>query len=122
MSTCNIPREFGPEDALAPDAPKFGEAWHAQVLAIADTLVTSGQISATDWAETLGAERDADESAGRADTEETYYAAALRALERLLDGTAIVASGDLKTRRDTWERAYLATPHGAPVELAAGEK
>lgn len=122
MSTCNIPREFGPEDALAPDAPKFGEAWHAQVLAIADTLVTSGQISATAWAETLGAERDADDAQNRPDTEETYYAAALRALERLLDGAAIVASGDLKTRRDTWERAYLATPHGAPVELAAGDK
>lgn len=122
MSTCNIPREFGPDDALAPDAPKFGEAWHAQVLAIADTLVTSGQISATAWAETLGAERDADDAAGRSDTEETYYATALRALERLLDGGAIVASGDLKARRDTWERAYLATPHGAPVELAAGEQ
>lgn len=122
MSICSAPREFGPDDALAPDAPKFGEAWHAQVLAIADTLVTSGQISATAWAETLGAERDADEAAGRADTEETYYAAALRALEKLLDGGAIVASCDLETRRDTWERAYLATPHGQPVELAAGTK
>ena len=121
MSTCNVPREFGPDDTLAPDAPKFGEAWHAQVLAIADTLVTSGQISATAWAETLGAERDADDAEGRPDTEETYYAAALRALEKLLDGTEIVPSDNLSARRDAWERAYLATPHGKPVELAAGD-
>jgi len=120
LSSCNIPREFGPEDDLAPNAPKFGEAWHAQVLAMADTLVTSGKISASDWAETLGAERRLDETNNAPDTEETYYAAALRALERLLDGAAIVPAPDLTTRRDSWERAYLATPHGQPVKLSAG--
>ncbi|WP_052245307.1 hypothetical protein [Halocynthiibacter namhaensis] len=121
MSACNPPREFGPEDDLAPNAPKFGEAWHAQVLAMADTLVTTGQISASDWAETLGAERRVDEINNAPDTEETYYAAALRALERLLDITAIVPKPDLNDRRDTWARAYLATPHGQPVELTAGK-
>lgn len=120
MSKCNTPREFGPDDPLAPDAPKFGEAWHAQVLAIADTLVTSGQISAKNWAETLGAERRYDEETGAPDTEETYFAAALRALEKLLDDTEIVVMPDLTARRDGWERAYLNTPHGSPVKLSAG--
>jgi hypothetical protein len=28
---------------------------------------------------------------------------------------------EVNARRDQWERAYLNTPHGQPVELSAGE-
>jgi hypothetical protein len=48
-----------PEDALGPlrrkdGDPTFDEAWQAQSLAIADTLVNAGVVTATRWAEALG--------------------------------------------------------------------
>ena len=45
----------------------------------------------------------------------------LAALEGLLDGGAIVSAPDLNSRRDIWARAYVATPHGHPVLLSAGQ-
>ena len=111
------PCTFGPDDGLAPNAPKFAEAWHAQVLAIADTMITKGQISANLWAETLGAELRKGEAEGAPDTETSYYEAALRALEQVLNTGAYVSAQDLTQRRDDWEKAYLTTPHGHPVSL-----
>ena len=34
--------------------PAFAEAWQAEALAIADTLVQNGLFSAGDWSEALG--------------------------------------------------------------------
>lgn len=121
MSKPEPERRFGPDDQLAPNAPEFGEAWHAQVLALADTLILSGQISAQDWASALGAQLHLHQREGQDDTESNYYVAALAALEGLLDGSAIVSVRDLKERRDGWERAYGATLHGHPVLLSAGQ-
>ena len=44
---------------LTDQGPVFDEPWHAQILAIADGLVNSGAFSAIDWANALGAERQA---------------------------------------------------------------
>lgn len=109
---------FAPDDPLAPPAPVFDEAWQAQVLAIADAMVTAGHFSATDWAERLGAELAAAAAAGRPDTLETYYLAALAALETLADRHGIPVS-DQAARKEDWRRAYLDTPHGRPVTLGA---
>ncbi|WP_166418392.1 SH3-like domain-containing protein [Cochlodiniinecator piscidefendens] len=109
--------QFGPEDGLAPNAPKFAEAWHAQVLAIADTMITNGRVSANLWAETLGAELRKGEAEGAPDTETSYYEAALRALEHVLASGALVSTNDLTQRRNDWETAYLETRHGQPVIL-----
>ena len=49
---------------------------------MADTLVTSGQVSAPDWAETLGAELRAAEAQGKPDTTATYFEAVVAALEK----------------------------------------
>jgi nitrile hydratase accessory protein len=98
--------------------PVFGEPWHAQTLALADLLVKSGAISPARWAETLGAEiqaLDADP-----DDRETYYRAVLAALERLLAENGDVTATELEEREHQWERAYLRTPHGKPVDLARG--
>jgi nitrile hydratase accessory protein len=98
--------------------PVFGEPWHAQTLALADLLVKSGAISSVRWAETLAVEiraLDADP-----DDRETYYRAVLAALERLLAENGEVTATELDEREHQWERAYLRTPHGKPVELAAG--
>ena len=98
--------------------PVFGEPWHAQTLALADLLVKRGAISPARWAETLGAEIKALEAAP--DDRETYFCAVLAALERCSQKTAAVTRAELDEREHQWERAYLRTPHGRPVELAAG--
>ena len=98
--------------------PVFGEPWHAETLALADLLVKSGAISSARWAETLGAEIKALNA--EPDDRETYYHAVLTALERLLVENGSVTPAELHEREHQWERAYLRTPHGKPVELAAG--
>jgi Nitrile hydratase beta subunit, N-terminal len=98
--------------------PVFGEPWQAQTLAIADLLVRRGAISAERWAQTLGAEIAALKSAP--DDRETYFRAVLVALERVLMEAGAVTRAELDAREHQWERAYLRTPHGKPVELSAG--
>ena len=95
----------------------FAEPWHAQVMAIADTMVREGRFTASDWAEALGAERAAAETEGKGDDPETYYANVLTALEKLCQRSELVSSDDLTKRRNDWEAAYLNTPHGQPIEL-----
>jgi nitrile hydratase accessory protein len=98
--------------------PVFAEPWHAQTLALADLLMKSGAISSARWAETLGAEIKALQA--EPDERETYYGAVLAALERLLAESGSVTPAELHEREHQWERAYLRTSHGKPVELAAG--
>ena len=100
--------------------PAFGEPWHAETLAIADLLVKRGLVSAARWAQTLGAEITALNAAP--DDRETCYRAVLAALERVLAENGAVTRAELDEREEQWERAYLRTPHGKPVELAAGMK
>jgi hypothetical protein len=84
---------------------------------MASLLVGSGTISASRWAEALGAELRAAMLSGSPDDAETYYRAVLSALERLLDQGRAISRDELARRRDEWERAYLRTPHGQPVVL-----
>mgnify|MGYP003674677518 FL=1 len=112
---------FRPDDPLKPRDPVFDEAWQAQVLAIADTLVQAGRFSATDWADTLGAELRAAQAGGQPDTTETYYLAALAALEKLTTKATDLTPSDLTSRKEEWTRAYLHTPHGDPVLLTRGQ-
>ena len=102
-----------PDDPLAPIGHSFAEPWHAQVLANAQALIRANSITAVDWAEALGAALKDAEAKGAPDTEETYYLAALSALEQVtpLDSDA------LATRKSDWEDAYRQTPHGQPVAL-----
>lgn len=111
---------FRPDDPLAPRDPVFEEPWQAQVLAMADSLVQAGLIGAGDWAEALGAELRAAQAAGRPDTTATYYEAALAALEGLMTRTTPITPEQLATRKAEWTRAFAATPHGQPVDLARG--
>jgi nitrile hydratase accessory protein len=116
-----------PDEPLGPlkrkdGDPTFDEPWQAQALAMADTLVVTGKISAAAWAETLGAELRKAADTGAPDDTETYYRAVLAALERLLNQSGAAEKSEIDARRDQWERAYLNTPHGQPVQLSAGEK
>jgi len=98
----------------------FEQAWHAQVLAIADTMVRGGHFSADDWATTLGAGLKTAETQGKPDTTDTYYHCAVQALETLVAKNDLVSPDALAQRYQAWTRAYLATPHGKPVTLNNG--
>ena len=111
-----------PEDPLRPlqrndGGPAFDEAWQAQSLAIADTLVGAGVVTAMDWSEALGSELQAAAQAGAADNADTYYLAVLGAVEKLLRHMEIIGRDDLNSRVEAWRQAYFDTPHGKPVEL-----
>ena len=103
--------------AAADGEPAFEETWQAQVLAIADTLVQQGLFSAGAWSEALGAALREAEAAGAKDTQETYYRAALAALETLIAEHSDIDRRAMLGKREAWEQAYLSTPHGQPVEL-----
>jgi len=106
--------------AAADGEPAFAEAWQAQVLAIADTLVQKGLFSAGDWSNALGAALREAESRAEPDTQETYYRAALSALETLVAEHSEIDRRAMQGTREDWERAYRSTPHGQPVVLDAG--
>jgi nitrile hydratase accessory protein len=108
---------FGPDDSLIPPKPGFDEPWHAQALALADTMVQAGRFTAVDWAEGLSAALKEAEARGDADTLNTYYVAVLVALERLCEARAGISGEARALRRFAWEAAYRRTPHGQPVEL-----
>jgi nitrile hydratase accessory protein len=91
--------------------------WHAEALGIANVLIGSGMFSANEWAAALGEEIR--RQTGEPDTEETYYRAVLAALEQLVGEKAPATGGSLAERVEAWRRAYLNTPHGEPVTLAA---
>jgi nitrile hydratase accessory protein len=110
-----LPRE--PE----PGSPVFAEPWHAEVLALAHGLTRAGLFTASEWADALGAEIRRSGDLGQPDTEATYYAAALAALQGLVAARSPAVGDRLHARVEAWRRAYLNTPHGRPVTLAAAE-
>ncbi len=103
-----------PDDPFAPLGHRFAEPWHAQVLGRRPRFGRwLSHIRPSDWAAALGAAlaRAADRDAP--DTDETYYLAALEALESL----APLDPAQLSDRKRAWRDAYLRTPHGQPVTL-----
>ena len=99
------------------DEPVFAEAWQAQALAIADTLVQNGVFTAGEWSDVLGAALQASAARGEADNQESYYACVLGALESLVASQCDIDLEAMASKRQDWEAAYLSTPHGQPVEL-----
>ncbi len=107
---------FAPDDPLKPPGGHFAEPWHATVLAMATAMIRAGHFTQAEWAEALGAALKAAEGSGRPDTDDTYFLAALSALEGLSE-TAGITPTDRATRKSGWEAAYRRTPHGHPVVL-----
>jgi len=115
---------MNPDSALKPLASMdgeaaFDEAWQAEALAIADTLVQNGLFSANEWSETLGAALRRAEAGGASDDQQTYYQCVLGALEELIARHSEIDSSAMAAMCSDWERAYLETPHGQPVRLAS---
>ncbi len=97
--------------------PVFDEAWQAQALAIADTLVQNGLFGAVEWSRTLGEKLAAAEADGQPDNQETYYRCVLASIETLVAAHSDIDSAAMQGKRQDWEKAYLSTPHGQPVRL-----
>ncbi|WP_406854848.1 nitrile hydratase accessory protein [Alsobacter sp. KACC 23698] len=97
--------------------PVFREPWEAQAFAMAVALNQAGLFTWPEWAERLSAEIRRAQAGGDPDTGETYYRHWLAALEGLVVERGAAAAEALAARRDAWDRAARATPHGAPILL-----
>lgn len=114
------PRGLGPL-ARRDDEPVFDEPWQAQALALAFNLMEQGIFTNTQWSDALGAELQGAQARGEPDDAQTYYRSVLAALEKLLAADGRITDGTLSARTEAWRRAYVNTPHGQPVELAAAD-
>lgn len=108
----------GPTDLaglpLDNDGPVFAEPWQAQAFAMTVRLHEAGSFTWSEWAETLGSEIAA---AGPDDPAENYYLHWLSALEKIVVRKQLLDGEDMMQRRDAWDRAARATPHGEAIEL-----
>ena len=106
-----LPRDEG--------GPVFREPWQAHAFALALRLTEAGCFTWKEWVAALIAEIGAAQQRGDPDLGDTYYDHWLRAVERLCLDKGMVAGADLERRKEEWKQAYLHTPHGQPIELAA---
>jgi nitrile hydratase accessory protein len=112
-----------PDPATLPAIPRDGEGpvfrapWEAQAFAMAVMLHERGHFTWTEWAARLAEEIAAARARGERDDGRRYYHHWLAALEKLLAEKRIVLADELRARRDAWDRAARATPHGQPIVL-----
>ncbi len=124
--------------------PVFKEPWEAQAFSLVIALHESGVFSWDEWSDALaqairrdllpgGVEEvvqrvseavaeDAGEKISerieeKEDRRDSYYQHWLAALEQLAIAKGLSGAGELAQRVQAWREAYLATPHGQPVEL-----
>lgn len=99
------------------DGPVFSAPWQAQIFSMTVRLYQGGHFSRQEWSQRLGREIELSTQAGEADTEETYYQCWLRAFEKLVADKKLLTEPELEQRRQAWDRAARATPHGQPISL-----
>lgn len=97
--------------------PVFAEPWQAQVFAMALSLHRRGLFTWKEWADRLADEILAAQSRGDPDLGDTYYDHWLATLETLVVERGVLSNSGLLSRRDAWDRAARATPHGEPIVL-----
>jgi len=101
------------------DGPVFPTPWAARAFALAVALNEAGLFAWSEWAEALGAELAGQPDAEGSDPED-YWRAWLAALESMLRRKGMGDGDDLFALREAWRRFAEVTPHGEPIELAAG--
>lgn len=108
---------------MSAPAPVFAAPWHAEAFAIAVSLEAGGAFTWPEWTQIFGAVLAEHGKAGDLDGDldggDDYFQAWVVALERICTAKGIAGAGDLEALRRDWERAYLSTPHGAPVRIRA---
>jgi nitrile hydratase accessory protein len=100
--------------------PVFAEPWQAQAFALTLRLSEQGHFTWKEWAAALAAELKAAADRGEPDDGSRYYHHWLAALERLVTAKGLADPAVLLARKEAWAEAYRRTPHGKPVDLAAG--
>jgi nitrile hydratase accessory protein len=98
--------------------PVFREPWEAQAFAMTLVLYERGLFTWTEWAAALSAAIKQAQVAGDCDDGSTYYQHWLSAIEHLVTVKGIASGSALAARRQAWDRAAHATPHGQPILLA----
>lgn len=99
------------------DATVFEAPWQAQAFAMTLALQERGLFTWAEWTTALAAQIGRTQEAGEPDDGSTYYLHWLAALERLVVEKGMSTSASLEARRDAWDRAAKATPHGLPILL-----
>lgn len=107
-----LPRDEG--------GPVFAEPWEAQAFALAIKLSEQEHFTWKEWAAALADELKAAANRGEPDDGSHYYHHWVAALERLVAAKGLIDPAAMLARKKAWEQAYRRTPHGKPVELAAG--
>jgi len=107
-----LPRDEG--------GPVFAEPWQAQAFALAVKLSEAGHFTWKEWAAALADELKNAAGRGEPDDGSHYYDHWLAALEHLVTAKGLTDPAALADRKEAWADAYRHTPHGKPVELAAG--
>jgi nitrile hydratase accessory protein len=98
--------------------PAFSEPWHAQLFALTVYLNETGRLHWPDWAAAFSETLKRHGLHKELDGGDDYFAAWLETLEGFMVREGIARNEDLGALKSAWERAYLSTPHGAPVRLA----
>lgn len=97
------------------DGPVFNAPWEAQAFAMAVSLSQQGVFTWEKWTQTIGALIAADSEPDK--TGEHYYHYWLAALEQLVATETPISAQQLADRKDAWDKAARATPHGEPIKL-----
>ena len=95
--------------------PVFRARWEAQAFALAVALHARGAFTWKEWADHLGAEIAAAAARGEVDDGSRYYEHWLVALETLTVEKGLVTAAERLRRKDEWDAAARATPHGQPI-------
>jgi nitrile hydratase accessory protein len=104
------------------DGPVFNQPWEAKAFALAVRLSEAGWFTWPEWVRTLSQEIKAAQDRSDPDLGDTYYQHWLNALEKICVAKNLVGCEDMRRRKATWQRAYLNTPHGQPIDLSAAFK
>ncbi|MDH3742910.1 MAG: nitrile hydratase accessory protein [Hyphomicrobiales bacterium] len=106
-----------PEIRRDEDGPVFAEPWQAQAFAMAVKLHEEGVFTWPEWAEFLGREIAA---AGSRPDRGDYYDHWLAALEKIVEAKGVMSREERLSRKQAWDKAARATPHGQPIVLDKG--
>ena len=133
-----------PDQLTENGEPVFKEPWEAQAFSLVIALHESGVFSWSEWSDALAqairrdlhpggledvvqrvseavgedvVDKTGDQMEEKEDRRDSYYQHWLAALEHLAIVKGLSEVGELALRVHAWREAYLATPHGQPVEL-----
>lgn len=110
------------EDVLPIDEDRpFREPWQAKAFALVVLLHRQGHFAWPEWVQTLATEVKASPQRPDEDADQAYHRQFLAALERVVIVRGLMARDAMTERTEAWRRAYLNTPHGQPVDLAAAD-